>query len=514
MKINIGMIIHRYYIMLAILMLVSGGFSLYAQDRAARGGIGPDAKLSIILGRPTDRSITLSVLSAAEIEALVEYGTEPGTYTGKTESRNAKANVPFEFEIDSLQPDTGYFYRLLTRSPGKGDFQPASEGGFHTQRQPGSTFTFALQGDSHPEREGKMLSPELYTQTMHSVAKDSPDFYITMGDDFSIERLIERATLSQDSVDQVYALQRTFLGVIGGSSPLFLVNGNHEQAARCNLDGTPNSPGALAGRTRTTYYPLPAPGAFYSGDMEEVPSVGLLRDYYAWTWGDALFVVIDFYWHSAVVVDNKAGSRDKEGKGGGNKEKGGGKKDKADKGGDGAKRDLWEVTLGDVQYQWLTKTLMESKARWKFVFCHHVLGTGRGGIEEAGLYEWGGKDRNGQSLFASKRPGWELPIHDLLVKTGVTIFFQGHDHIYAHQELGGVVYQSCPNPADNTYQAFNRDAYQSGDVLPNSGHLRVTVAPDNVRVDYIRSYLPKDATKEHPDGETTFTYEIPFKPKQ
>jgi sugar lactone lactonase YvrE len=274
---------------------------------------------------------------------------------------------------------------------------------------------------------------------------------------------------------------------------LFLVNGNHEQAARCNLDGTPASPAVLAGRARTRFYPLPAPDAFYGGDAERVEHVGLLRDYYSWTWGDALFVVIDPYWHSAAAVDNEAGveGRDRDQKPDG-----------------GKKRDLWGVTLGDVQYRWLTRTLTESKVRWKFVFSHHVLGTGRGGIECADLFEWGGKNKRGQDEFAAKRPGWALPIHQLMVKAGVTVFFQGHDHLFARQELDGVVYQSCPNPADDTYQAFNRDAYRSGDVLPNSGHLRVAVSPAKVQVEYVRSYLPKDATAAHPDGEVAFAYEV------
>ena len=112
-------------------------------------------------------------------------------------------------------------------------------------------------------------------------------------------------------------------------------------------------------------------------------------------------------------------------------------------------------------------------------------------------------------LFEQKRPGWEMPIHDLFVKTGVTIFFQGHDHLFARQELDGVVYQSTPNPADNTYQAFNREAYRSGDVLPNSGHLRVTVSPDEARVDYVRSFLPGDETDGRKNGDVAFSYTIP-----
>jgi len=451
---------------------------------------GPAANLSLILGRPTDRSIALSVLSAAEIEARVEYGEKPATYTERTELRAGKAGVPFEFELGSLTPNTRYYYRLLTRPLGAGDFRPEPECSFQTQRPLGSTFVFAIQGDSHPEREGKMFDPGLYALTMRNVMKDSPDFYFTMGDDFSIDRLISRKMLGQPAADQIYAHQRSFLGLVARSAALFLVNGNHEHADRCLLDGAETNAAVLAGPARTRFFPLPAPDAFYTGDTEEVKFVGLPRDYYAWTWGDALFAVIDFYWHSPVPVDHEPGA------------------DRNEKGG-GGKRDLWGITLGDAQYRWLAKTLTESKSRWKFVFCHHVLGTGRGGIEMADLCEWGGRDRRGVFTFANKRPGWERPIHDLMAKSGVTIFFQGHDHLYARQELDGVVYQSCPNPADPTYQAFNRDAYRSGEILPNSGHLRVTVAPDRVRVDYVRSFLPADENGERKNLAIAHSYTIP-----
>jgi hypothetical protein len=54
---------------------------------------------------------------------------------------------------------------------------------------------------------------------------------------------------------------------------------------------------------RNLYYPMPAPndpdtGTFYSGNATNLPSIGLLRDYYAWQWGDALFVVLDPYWYT------------------------------------------------------------------------------------------------------------------------------------------------------------------------------------------------------------------------
>ncbi len=140
------------------------------------GAAGPAANLSIILGRPTDRSIALSVLSATEIDARVEYGTKPGTYSEKTASRTAKPGVPVEFELGALQANTRYHYRLLTLAPGAPGYRPEPAGTFQTQRPPGSTFTFALQGDSHPERAGKMFESQLYEVTMRNVAQAAPDF--------------------------------------------------------------------------------------------------------------------------------------------------------------------------------------------------------------------------------------------------------------------------------------------------------------------------------------------------
>jgi hypothetical protein len=488
-----------------VLFCLLAGFSTTAQPPGAEG--------TQILGRPTDRSITVSVLSSRNLEAFFEYGERPGAYLEKTPVVNWPAAKPFEVLLDGLKPDTRYYYRMRYRQPGETEYKAGPECSFHTARRPGSAFTFGVQGDSHPERANSMYQPELYTRTMQNVRKDRPDFYIMLGDDFSIENLYNRNNLNAESVGQLYINQRRFLGLIGCSTPLFLVNGNHEEAAKYLLDGTPNSPAVLSGRARNLYFPLPAPDSFYSGDAEPVEFVGLRRDYYAWTWGDALLVTIDPYWHSPVQIDaGLGGGGGKDGRKGGEKkgpgERKGGQKGEINSRGGGRNRDGWAITMGDAQYQWLKTTLEQSHAKYKFVFTHHVLGTGRGGVEVADLYEWGGKNRDGVWEFDKQRPTWALPVHQLMVKNGVTIFFQGHDHLFAHQQKDGVVYQETPNPADNTYTAFNREAYRSGDVLPNSGYLRVTVSPVNVKVDYIRSYLPQDEKADHKNGEVAFSYTV------
>ena len=441
-----------------------------------------------ILGTPTNNSITINMLAEKGVEAVINYGTISGSYDFKTDMHKSEQGEPVVIEINQLKSNTKYYYRVNYKRINDPDYITGTEYSFYTQRSSESVFSFGVQGDSHPERIGKMFNPDLYLLTMQNVAKFQPDFYFTMGDDFSIEKLISKNQVSQKSVDEVYLYQRLYLGLIGASSPLFLVNGNHEQAAKYLLDGTPNNPAILAAKARIKYYPLPIPNDFYTGDTEEVEHVGYLRDYYSFEWGEALFVVIDPYWHSNIAVDNAAGDRNNTK----NKEK----------------KDLWEVTLGDSQYQWFKHTLENSGAKYKFVFCHHVLGTGRGGIENAKLYEWGGYNQKGIWEFDERRPNWEMPIHNIMLKNRVNIFFQGHDHLFAKQELDGIIYQSVPNPADDTYTAFNQDAYKSGNILPNSGFLKVTVSPDQVKVDYIRSFLSKDETVQDINGKICFSYTV------
>jgi len=435
----------------------------------------PSHPADIVLGRPTATSITLNALSDGDVQTVVDYGTQATTLSSKSTTHSLKAGVPQEIALSGLSANTRYYYRLCD----SGTNATLVEGTFQTQRAPGSAFTFEIMGDSHPER-AKQFDPDLYAQMLTSVAADRPDFYVASGDDFSVDTL---KSITAESVAQRYSLQRPFLGIVGKSAPVFLVNGNHEQAAAANLNGTANNVAVWAQNSRNAHYSQPAPDSFYSGNSVEVPFIGKLRDYYAWTWGDALFVVIDPYWHSTSPVDNVVGGGSKTG-------------------------NKWSITLGDAQYAWLASTLGSSSAKYKFVFTHHVLGTGRGGIEQATLYEWGGKNQNGVDEFAKMRPGWELPIHQLMVKNGVSVFFQGHDHVWATQTLDGVVYQSLPNPADPNYASDQAKAYKTGTVLPSSGRARVTVSSGGALVEYVRSYLPKDATATHPDGEVAYSYTV------
>ncbi|MCC7245445.1 MAG: T9SS type A sorting domain-containing protein, partial [Saprospiraceae bacterium] len=172
----------------------------------------------------------------------------------------------------------------------------------------------------------------------------------------------------------------------------------------------------------------------------------------------------------------------------------------------------WDWTLGETQYNWLKTTLENNHSPYKFVFAHHNRGQGRGGAIPARGYEWGGYGNNGNGSweFDQMRPGWAMPIHQLMVANGVDIFFQGHDHLYAWEKMDDLVYQEVPMPSDTSYEIgvlANADAYTDL-TLDGSGHLRVTVESDCVSVDYVAAYLPADTLDVHKNREIRHTYKV------
>jgi hypothetical protein len=452
-----------------------------------------------MLGRPTDRSVTVNLMSLLAIDAYAEFGTSAGGYAASTPPIHAEAESPLEIVIDNLAPDTAYRYRIMYRLPGASDFTPGPSGSFHTQRPPGASYTFTIQADSHiigniNRRSGNNF--RIYGLTLQNALADAPDFHLSMGDFVNIELYSARNTTSLEDGIERYLVQRRLMGDLTRQVPFFLVLGNHEGEEGWRTTMQADSLEVWGALARKATIPNPYPDRFYSGSTDTTACCGLRESYYAWEWGDALFVVLDPFWYT-TRMPHRAGQY-------------------------AATMDAWEWTLGKTQYDWLYRTLSESKARWKFVFAHHMTGGilgghdkrnpyGRGGIDAAKYkvegrpsFEWGGEDSTGAYVFDKMRPGWEHgPIHDMLVETGVDIFFHGHDHAFVREELDGVVYQLCPVPSSAGYDRgyVDRDFYSTGKLVDNSGHLRVCVSPDSVRVDYIRAVLPEDEPLDE-DGKS------------
>jgi hypothetical protein len=430
---------------------------------------------TVILGRPTDSGATLSLMSDSGLDLYVEYGGASGVYAGRTAQQALAAGSPLELPLSGLRPDSECFYRICFRPAGSTDFEADAERSFHTQRAAGGTFTFAVEADPHIDVDRKM-EPALFRAALANIGAAHPDFLIDLGDTFLGEKL---SAPSQADIEALYSNAREYFGLVGPSVPLFLATGNHEGEFGWALDGTADNLSVWATNARKAYYPNPYPDGFYSGGGTDEPFTGLRESYYSWEWGNALFVVLDPY--SYVTSDPK-----KTG-------------------------DLWLYTLGDEQYQWLEETLRTSSAKYKFVFSHHILGDVRGGIEWAGLYEWGGSDKNGTYQFAQKRPDWDLPIHELFVNYGVTIYFQGHDHFYVRQEMDGVVYQEVPQPATpggDPQNMAHEYAYKSGVILGSPGILLVTVSAGGVKVDYVHSSTGSGDDSGFDNGEVVYSYTL------
>ena len=433
------------------------------------------ADFNLILGRPTADSIAFSFYSQKPAQLSIAYGTAPGIYTFHTGMLELKAGIPLTTELTGLAANTGYYYQLVSNS------LATQEHHFYTQRSPDNSFSFTLDADPH--NRDPRFSGELYATTLGNALAEQPDFHINLGDSFMTEKL--KPTTYAEALSTFTDL-RPYFGIIGPDVPLFLVNGNHEGELGWLLPrGNNRDLPIWSTQLRQLYYPSPTPGAFYHGATQSEPTLGSPRDaYYAWTWGDALFVVLDPFWYSL------------------------------DKPKSGSMEDNWNWTLGKDQYDWLNTTLEDSPARFKFIFIHHLVGgskEARGGIEFANLFEWGGNNADGSYGFETQRPGWGKPIHQILVENKVSAVFHGHDHIFVKQEIDGIVYQECPQPsnlnASNTRIAAEY-GYTKGDILPGSGHLRIIVSQDQTTVQYIQALLPQNGMPDPQNGQSVFSYTI------
>jgi Divergent InlB B-repeat domain len=454
-----------------------------------------------LLGKPTNNSITINVVPASTMQYRYKYGTTSGNLTQQTSPVDATGGQPSEVTITGLTADTKYYYQMIYDGDGSvtdGDFETKTEHSFHTARAAGDSFAFSVTTDGHAGNT---------SATYTNILNELPDFNIDMGDTFMTD-----GVSSQTSANSKYLAQRTSstMGKAGVSVPLFSLPGNHEQEEGWHFsDGQ-----ALASiQARKLFFPTPVPGgSFYSANTDTLSSISAAtygdqyrEDYYAWTWGDALFVVIDPFQYTPLnSYGNVAG--------------------------DGTSQqttDQWTWTLGKQQYDWLTSTLEGSTAKYKFVFSHNMVGgmthsepgtpAGyvRGGAEPASYYEWGGYNGSGVYDFNNQRPGWgvdtEHPngttIEQLFEENHVSAYFHGHDHQFVYETRNGIVYQECPSAGSmgafsgiysvgtHTSPAGNFETISI--IAGGQSHLKVSVTSTKATVDLINS-----------GGSVAYTYDI------
>lgn len=437
-----------------------------------------------LLGRPTQNSISINLCTGQNAEVYIEYGTQPAVYTSQTAVYSLSGNIPQTLLISSLSKDTKYFYRVRYRPTGSGDFLTRDEHSFQTARSARTSFVFSIEADPHLD---EATNPDLFRQTLTNIQESKPDFLLDLGDTFMSEKL---ADPSEQEIKSRHLLLRSFFDAVCHSMPLMLAIGNHEGELGWLLNGTQENTAVRAANIRKQYFPNPVPDGFYSGDITPENFVDLRQNYYSWTWGNSLFIVLDPYWYT----NKKPGSS----------------------------KNNWDWTLGKTQYDWFKQVLETSKADFKFVFAHQIVGgtdtEGRGGIEGVPFFEMGGLNPDGTSGFEVNRPGWEKPLHQLMVDNKVSAFFHGHDHLFVKEDLDGIVYLEVPQPAYYNYKNPEKSysntsmaagyGYTHGTIISSSGFVKVSVSDSVATVDYIRSYLPEHENSERHNGETGFSFTI------
>ncbi len=489
------MISKRKLFLLSVFVI---SISLYSVPGTLQAQTFPGPEL---LGRPTANSVTVNVVISAAREIYIQFGTSTGVYSGNTDVYTTVANVPMTVTISGLTANTKYYYRLGHRAVGGTTWTYRTERSFYTQRATNNTFSFTVTSDGHVNilLGGDTQWQTTLTNVATDVANGQSDFHIDLGDSVAMDN----GQTTNGSVTSIgaartvhlYARNANRFGRFSHSAPLFLLPGNHEQTEGWHLDdkGIGNEEDSLpVWRTNVQklYFPGPVPDSFYSGNTETYDYIEgdhMLENYYAWNWGDALFIVLDPFWYTARKAKNDPSTY------------GGGEDSEAGSG------DRWDWTLGETQYNWLRNILANSNAKYKFIFMHHMTGGTddyiREGAHAASYCEWGGYNEDGTTYdFNTRRPGWDAPIHQVLVENNVSALFHGHDHQYAYEVRDGVVYQAVPAAGftGNGFSLYSESDDYTERVLPSSGHLRVTVAPTETTVNYIRSG----------GGTTTHSYTI------
>ena len=430
-----------------------------------------------VLGKPTDNSISVKCFFDTLMQMRAEFGTVSGTYTNQTSWQTFNNTQAAEIFMTGLTPNTKYYYRVHYRLPNATTFITRPEYSFTTQRSAGASFKFVVQADPHMDDQSDTA---LYALTLKNELEDNPDFMIDLGDFLMTDKLKNTANvIPHDTIPYRCKLLRKHYEKSCHSMPLYIALGNHEGESGWNLNGTANNIAVWDAIERKKYFSNPLPNSFYTGDTTNNQYIGQRENYYAWQWGDAQFIVLDPYWYTNPKPDSLHG---------------------------------WRWTLGKTQYDWLKTTLENSTAKYKFVFAHQIIGgdpDGRGGVEFANRYEWGGDNLDGTAGWATNRPGWYKPIKDLLTEHRVNIFFHGHDHFFGKQEKDCLIYQETPQPSHPNFQNVNYAVdygYITGQILPQSGHLRISVSPSGVQVDYVRAYLPQNenATRHNKDVSATY----------
>lgn len=401
-----------------------------------------------LIGAVTSGSAKMKVVNrdTQNVDIRLDYGNLPET------KLDIPPNGVADFDLINLPENTQVPYTLYYRPTGTGEYQEDTSGSFFTKRASGESFNFVVFSDTHIRSIGGDEFSRC-TDIMNRIEQEpNVDFSFALGDNID--------DVGSETYQELYLNYRECLEAGHRSIAHYLTIGNHD-----GENGEPIDP-EEARTARKEYIPNPS-----------TPSIE--EDYYSFTWGDALFIVLNVMSYSTGC--NEAGTCD-------------------------------DWTLGQEQYDWLIEKLEEPQTtKWKFIFIHHPVG-GNGRIESQDMYGRGG----GRAAYV----GEQFDIHKEILSNDYsqpgtqTIFFYGHDHVFFDMVVDGVHYSL---PSDAGKEGGNMFAYASGykamglpdwlmDPFPQTaGYALVSVNPSSVTVTY-KGY--RDLTEDETWSNNIYDYTL------
>ena len=394
------------------------------------------------LSRPTEKSIFISALNNNKpSEVIIELRKENTTnWEPREPVQKAKPFAFLNWDIQNLSPATRYQYRVLLKHTSIDEFTLTAEGSFTTQRKMPTSYTAVLITDPHTGTFPENTSP---VQTLDKVVKNASlekaEFVIALGDNVAWNGSREYPQTDPNQAAYAYAMYRRHVGPLTQNCPHFGIIGNWAGES----GKFPEENIQMVSEVRKAYLPNPNHKTYpQSGSGSE--------DYYAFSWGGVLYVMLNIQTYSKPSKPDELDSLASD------------------------ISNIEDWTLGDRQMKWLVKTLEQATEGFRFVCMHHPAG-GNAGDPHNTLYGRGGA--------RAWNTGEQLKIHELMKKHKVQIFFYGHDHVFVDDVVDGIHYTlpgSCGAPwkftkAETGYERF----------WPDSGHARLNVEPKKATVTFV-----------------------------
>jgi 3',5'-cyclic AMP phosphodiesterase CpdA len=394
------------------------------------------------LSRPTAKSIFISALNGDQpAEAVVEVRQATAAKWERREpALQGSAFEVLHWNVQNLAPATRYEYQVLHKRASQDAFVPAAKGSFLTQRLSSASYTALLITDPHVGSFPRTSAPaRTLDKVIQNACAENAEIVLALGDNVAWPGSREYPQTNSRGAVSAYALYRKQVGPLTQNCPHFGIIGNWAGES----GKFPDDSIRMVSEVRQAFLANPNHQTYPQGGSER-------GDYYAFVWGDVLYVMLNVQTYSKPSQPEKLTSPMSD------------------------VNSIEEWTLGDRQMAWLEKTLQNAKERFRFVCTHHPAG-GRAGDTLNTLYGRGGS--------RAWNTGEQRAIHGLMKKHKVQIFFYGHDHVFVDDVVDGIHYAlpgSCGAPwkftkAETGYERF----------WPDSGHARLSVTPEKATVTFV-----------------------------